>query len=124
MASTNGNVHLIRQLQDQCLADSKKWFPAVSASPNEYGEVGEADLIKALVHHTLSMCGETGEVANLVKKIERGDRDLRNELTAFDLRDEVTDVFIYLLNIAGLLQMDLLKEYLRKRTANEKRFAK
>jgi NTP pyrophosphatase (non-canonical NTP hydrolase) len=36
----------------------------------------------------------------------------------------LTDVFIYVLNLAGCLGVDLLAEYLKKRDKNVARFAK
>ncbi len=50
----------------------------------------------------LAICGEAGELANLVKKIWRGD-----EVKCEDLRDEIADIRIYLEHIARHLRFDL-----------------
>jgi len=93
----------LSEMIDECIADSEKWFD----SPD-------------LVHHALGMCGEAGEVANIVKKIDRGDFNLAE--TGSELKKEVADTFIYLLNIAGIIGMDLEKEYRDKRAFNDVRF--
>lgn len=49
--------------------------------------VGSAEDMR---YNALAMCGEAGEVANVVKKGWRGD-----ELSQNDLRDELGDVFSY-----------------------------
>jgi len=105
--STQQELGPLVRLAQQCHADSQRWFPETSMS---------------IPHHTLGMCGEAGEVANLVKKIERGDRDIMDARTRYDLIMEVTDVFIYVLNLAELLKFDLEKAYMAKRAENEKRF--
>ncbi len=91
----------------ECLEDSKRWFPHVANS---------------ITHVTLGMAGEAGEFANIVKKIERGDLDINDAATRIRLREEATDIYIYLLNIAGLLNFDLSKSYYATRANNEKRF--
>lgn len=113
-------VHLLNQLRDQCVRDSKRWFP--TAIPIDSPEL--EDQTKALMHHTLSLCGEAGEVANIVKKIDRGSLELATEVVQHDLREELTDAFIYLLNIAGILNIDLLAQYMAKRNKNIARFEK
>lgn len=117
MTETNGQDNLLQQLVRQCQRDSVRWFPTVSKD-----EAADGNITRELVHHVLSLCGEAGELANKIKKLDRGTESLDDELFAFDVRDELTDTFIYLLNVAALLKMDLLKEYLRKRDFNEKRF--
>jgi NTP pyrophosphatase (non-canonical NTP hydrolase) len=104
--------NLLVSLARQCASDSQVWFP----------EVHGADLVNELVHHTLAMCGEAGELANLVKKIDRGSLDVNAEVVRIDLRSELADVFIYVLNVAAMLHIDLLKEYIVKREFNDKRF--
>jgi NTP pyrophosphatase (non-canonical NTP hydrolase) len=98
---------LLRQLSEQCLIDSRAWFP--SSSQN-------------IVHHSLALCGEVGEVANIVKKIDRGDFNLSDKAVYNHLRDELGDVFIYLLNLAGLLSLDLLEQYKQTRQKNVDRW--
>lgn len=95
----------IDELQKQCLEDSERWFPSVSS-----------DL--ALV--TLALCGEAGELANVVKKFERGSIPYVD--AHYDISLELADVFIYLLNVAEILNIDLEEEYRSKRRFNEERF--
>lgn len=96
------------KLAQQCQEDSRRWFPE---SNN-------------IIHHTLSMCGEAGEFANLVKKIDRGSLDIKDANVRHKLMMELTDTYVYLLNIAGLLGLDLERSYEYVRGENEKRFGK
>jgi len=93
-------------LAKQCQDDSERWF----AENNN------------IIHHSLGMAGEVGEFCNLVKKIDRGSLDIRTPQVRYDLAMELTDVFIYLLNLAGMMHIDLEKTYMIKRGENEKRF--
>jgi NTP pyrophosphatase (non-canonical NTP hydrolase) len=77
---------------------------------------------KDIVHMALSMAGETGEFCNIVKKIQRGSLNPNDAKVRYDLAMELTDVFIYMLNLAGMLQIDLEKAYQVKRAENNKRF--
>lgn len=99
----------LSELSEQCLVDSQNWF-------------GDSDVIYSISHHTLAMAGEVGEFANIVKKIERGSLDASDGNVRLDLAMELTDVFVYLLNIAALLQIDLYKSYQLVRSNNEERF--
>lgn len=93
----------------QCVEDSKLWFPGIAQS---------------VPHHTLSLAGEVGELANLVKKVERGSLDVKDARVRYDMAMETTDVFIYTLNIAGLLHVNLAESYKMKRAENTRRFLK
>jgi len=113
-ATSNGNKNLLQQLVEQCIADSAKYFPDYdSAKSSPTGR---------LAHHVLALCGEAGELANLVKKIDRGSLDYDQEGVQLKLADEATDVLIYLLNIFGELGVDPLKEFFKKRDFNNRRF--
>jgi NTP pyrophosphatase (non-canonical NTP hydrolase) len=92
-----------------CRQDSFEWFPQVANN---------------LVHQTLAMAGEVGEVANIVKKLERGDLNLRDASTKIALVNELTDTYIYLLNIAGMLNLDLSRTFYQIRSKNSIRFGK
>lgn len=110
-------MDLLKVIAKQCGRDSQDWFPAVSS--------GEPEAVRrAVIHHALSLAGEVGEVANLVKKMDRGSVDLTNIVFQEDLQEEITDVFIYLMNLVDILGMDLLKAYLAKRDKNVLRFSK
>ena len=91
----------------QCLEDSKDWFPSTA------GDIG---------FMTIAMFGEAGEFANLVKKGIRGDVELSDSQYLRNLAMELTDTFIYLCNIAGLMHIDLEKMYQIKRELNVERF--
>lgn len=84
------------------------------------------DLALRLEYLSNALAGEVGEAANLVKKVVRsvvyGKGDVRLEDIREELVEEVTDVFIYLLTIAGLLGVDLEKAYLQKLEKNRRRF--
>lgn len=97
---------LLKELAEQCVADTDRWF-------------GDKD-VNNLPFMVLALCGETGELANLIKKVERG--SLPFEEAVEDIREETVDVFTYLLNVAGLLGMDLEHAYRMKRYRNETRF--
>lgn len=58
---------------------------------------------KHLFFLTLALCGETGELANMVKKIWRDDYTTNNE----KMFDEIADVYIYLSLIAYWCNVDL-----------------
>ena len=93
-------------IQEQCLSDSERWFP---------------DVAHDLIHHALSMAGEVGEFCNLLKKIERGSLRHDNE-SHLELAMELTDVFIYLMNIAAVMNIDIGEAYDYKRKVNIDRF--
>ena len=103
-------VSSLGKLSIQCVQDSERWFGDTTA--------------ESVPHHALSMAGEVGEFCNIVKKIERGSLKLEDATTRHALAMELTDVLVYLLNIAGLLGVDLEKSYDHVRALNEERFTK
>ena len=70
----------------------------------------------------VSLTGELGETANIVKKIVRGDFKLDEKKD--ELQEEITDVFIYLLKLSYQLDIDLEKAYADKMKKNWERFSK
>lgn len=76
--------------------------------------------IETLEFLILAITGEVGETANIVKKIVRGDF-LLSEKQA-DLKDEITDIFIYILKLSSQLGFDLEEEYNKKMKKNQERF--
>lgn len=89
----------------QAHRDSKQWFP---------------DRASDLRHHILGLAGESGEVANLVKKLDRGDvnlDDIRKELAK-----ELVDVLIYTFNAFAIIGVNPDKVWDIKRAENINRF--
>lgn len=101
----------IADLAKQCVLDSDRWF-------------GDQPAAHSVVHHSLALAGEVGEFCNIVKKIDRGSLNFGDSKVRYDLAMELTDVFVYVLNLAGLLNIDLEKSYQLVRTNNEERFMK
>lgn len=76
--------------------------------------------IADLEHLVVCLVGELGEFSNELKKAVRGDctyEDARPRL-----EEELVDVFIYLMKIAGQAGFDLEKGYLAKLEKNKLRF--
>ena len=91
----------------QCVDDSQDWFP------NHSQDMG---------YLTICLAGETGEFANLIKKGIRGDFEIDDPDYVKELAFELTDAFIYMMNIAGLMGIDMSKMYQIKREINRERF--
>lgn len=101
----------LKDLMEEQARNTERWFP------NAVGD---------LRHMALGLAGEAGEVANIVKKIDRGDfkwdDPMYSDATVREsLADEVTDVLVYVLNLYKIIGLDpdeLLKsktEYNRQR---------
>ena len=77
--------------------------------------------IKNLV---LALVGEAGELASVVQWLETVDKEfLDNNLSVRqDLSDELADVFIYLLRIADVAGIDILKASEEKLQKNSDRY--
>lgn len=97
------------KLEKQALEDSERWF-------------GDKGIQNSVPHTALALCGEVGEVANLIKKIERGSLDIRSAKVRHELSMELADVYTYLIVISGQLNLDLERAYEVKRGINETRF--
>lgn len=98
----------LEDIARQCLADSKEWFP------NHAQDMG---------YLTICLAGEVGEFANLIKKGMRGTYEIGDGNYTQMLAMELTDVFIYLMNLAGLMGVDMEKMYQIKREINRERFS-
>lgn len=86
---------------------------ARSASPN-VGAPGSDDDIRFLA---LSMAGEAGEAANIVKKAWRDGKPLNRE----KLAEEIAGTACYLVGLASAIGLDLNEEMRRQMAAFEAR---
>jgi NTP pyrophosphatase (non-canonical NTP hydrolase) len=97
----------LQGLVKQCQRDTHRWFP---------------DVAEDLAHLALGLNGEAGEVADIVKKIERGSYTLDQKRE--HLGEELVDTLIYLCCMAAEAKVDLVDIYKQKRAKNELRFGK
>ena len=92
----------------------------------DWSDASEEEKVEHLQYLAVALCGEIGEFANLVKKIARRFRskgELPSQAEWKELKEELVDVFTYILKGAGeLFKIDLEKEYLEKMKTNEERF--
>jgi NTP pyrophosphatase (non-canonical NTP hydrolase) len=93
-------------ITQQCGEDSHKYFPNTADS---------------VPHLVLALCGEVGELANIIKKVERGSLQW-NEEVALSVLMEGADIQIYLACIFDLLKGSLYHAYMAKREINNERF--
>ena len=85
----------------------------------------EEDFYNRLLFLSVALSGEVGEFNNIVKKLYRSKFFKEENLDLKEkLNEEFIDIFIYLLNIAILLEIDIEKEFLRKLEINKNRFLK
>lgn len=92
---------------EEAYRDNLRWFPKL------------ADDIR---HHGLGLAGEAGEVANEIKKYDRGSQEL--DKLRERVGGELADVLVYVFSIAAILEIDLEEAYDKKRKFNEERFGK
>lgn len=90
--------------------NSERWFPDLHAR--------DAETIR--LHYVLGMAGETGEVADLFKKIHTGKRDFETEHD--NIASELADVFTYLLLLADDCKIDLPEAFEAKQRVCEERW--
>lgn len=79
---------------------------------NEYQELVRKtsiypELDRNLMYPVLGLCGETGEIANKVKKTIRDNGGILTQTMRQDLIDELGDVLWYVANVASELKTDL-----------------
>lgn len=79
-----------------------------------------ADNLEALEHLLVCIAGEVGELANVVKKVRRGDRQLDEARPA--IVDETADILIYVVKLANQLGFRLDDAFREKLERNRERF--
>ncbi len=77
----------------------------------------------------LALFGECGELANIIKKyirsVEAGGKDTiseRGRRYMEEAREELADIFSFILKMAMVLDADLEEEYFKKLEKNKKKF--
>ena len=97
-------------------------FDANHRSKRQWGQPVDEASPEVLEHSVVCLVGELGEFANILKQVNRGDTPYQNARP--HLEEELTDVFIYLMQIANQMGINLEESYLRKLDKNQERFKK
>lgn len=102
------------------IIELQKNFDSSHCGNFRWNEQIDENSINILQFLIISLFGEVGETANIIKKIVRGDYKLEEKRD--ELSEEIIDVFIYLIKLSYQLNIDIEKEYISKMTKNEERF--
>lgn len=98
------------EIAHQCIQDAADWFP----------DLFEKSADGLINHYLIALAGEAGETLNKWKKYDRG--SITREEMRRQLKDELADVFVYLMNLPLILGFDMEQEYNVKREFNRQRF--
>jgi NTP pyrophosphatase (non-canonical NTP hydrolase) len=102
------------------LIEKQRAFDEQRATTFQWSGAITAQQTHPLVHNALSLAGEAGEIANLVKKLDRGDFGFAHLMD--ELPGELADVMIYVMKIAYQSGIDLELAIQQKMDANADRF--
>ncbi|MCX6815942.1 MAG: nucleotide pyrophosphohydrolase [Candidatus Aenigmarchaeota archaeon] len=103
----------------------QKEFDKLHGWINEF-EKHDEKFLDRLQYATIALAGEVGEFSNILKKVLRDKKldEKIDEAKLKDMREELVDVFIYLIILSIILKADLGKEYFDKMNKNQDRFKK
>ncbi len=75
---------------------------------------------------TIALAGEVGEFSNFLKKIlrEKNFSGKIDETHVASMKEELIDVFIYLIILSVILKVDIPKAYFEKMEFNKKKYTK
>ncbi len=92
---------------------------------NEY-DAHDDKFFERLQYATIALAGEVGEFSNFLKKIlrERKLNDRIDDTHMAAMKEELIDVFIYLIILSIILKIDIPKIYYEKMEFNEKKYKK
>lgn len=97
--------HAFHLLAVDCMRDSEYWFPGLHRNG------------PPVTHYALGLAGEVGELVNLIKKRNRGEQFLQQTYA-----DEIADVFIYLVDLAHSLGINVWDAFEAKHAELEERW--
>ena len=87
-------------------------------------EHNDEEFLKNLQYSVIGLTGEAGELANFAKKLlrERHSTGKFSDVHLESMREELIDVFIYLIILSVVLKVDVAKKYYEKMEFNQKKF--
>jgi NTP pyrophosphatase (non-canonical NTP hydrolase) len=79
-----------------------------------------------LQYATIALAGEVGEFSNFLKKTlrEKGLDGKINDTLLASMKEELADIFIYLVILSIILKVDIGKSYYEKMKFNQKKYIK
>lgn len=107
-------------MEIKALIDRQKEFDSLHRGNFPWDQLVSAENPVMLEYLALALCGESGEVANAVKKVIRGDHTYQEQKE--EIIGEVTDVLIYILKFAYQMDFDLEEAFLKKLELNRTKF--
>ena len=102
------------------IIEQQKQFDSTHSGNFRWDEKINENTLDVLQFLMISLFGEVGEAANIIKKIVRGDYSLEEKYP--ELSEEIIDIFIYLIKLSYQLDIDIEKEYMSKMAKNKERF--
>lgn len=102
------------------LISMQRSFDEAHATRFEWSQAASEQQTQPLLYIALALAGEVGEIANIVKKLERGDYTYSQAMML--LEDEAADVLIYLLKLSYQTRIDLEQAFVAKLHKNRERF--
>lgn len=102
----------LNDLGKTLLVNSRRWFPEVSRNGFE----------SEVIHMTLGIAGESGEVVELVKKAHR--YGTISGIDAEKLAFELADVLTYILNLSTVMGINLDNALAEKQAVCEARWGR
>lgn len=102
------------------LQTAQATFDKAHAGSVPFFEPVTPDNLQSLEHLLVCIAGEVGELANVVKKVRRGDRSLDDARPA--IIDESADILIYVVKLANQLGFRLEEAFEDKLQRNRGRF--
>jgi len=106
MPTVEEALHWADGIPNQCLEDGAKWFPDAQTP----------------MDMALGLCGEAGEVAEVIKKLRR--KSISFPEAQEMIKGELADVFTYLMALCGMYEVNIYDAYHEKRFDNDGRHSK
>lgn len=101
---------LLVQMAKLCGEDTERWLADFNGK-------------YSIPHHALELMGDAGMFAGIVQKIECGELDIKDAKVRYELALKLTEVFMDVLNLSNLLQVDLEYTFKVVRANVEKAFS-
>lgn len=105
------------------MKNSEKWEKFCKANRDRQKEWDVGNEPVNILFRAIEFCGEVGELANEIKKLERSRYQIKGGIVDTEnLKDEIGDVLITLFLLADSLDIDLLDVAIEKFNKTSKKY--